>query len=168
MWTKRRAAVETNAFWYSAVFGVRSGLRQAVCFLVNSAAPSRDCSARTALHLAASIGIVKGKKFSPDARMQRVLTDAVAVGNATARTISFRDRVPRAAIYPNSQWQTMFGAADYRWLDKEAEGARNLDARPKFFYGYTVNTPKMEAKSSARLTVRHRFRRLVRGAVRRH
>jgi hypothetical protein len=41
--------------------------------------------------LAASIGIVKGKKFAPDDRMKKILTDAVAVGNATAR-----HRIPRS------------------------------------------------------------------------
>jgi hypothetical protein len=96
--------------------------------------------------LAASIGIVKGKKFAPDERMKKILTAAVAVGNATARAISFRDRDSRVLIYPKSQWQSLSLATDYRWLDKEAEGARNLDARTKFFYGYTVNTPKMMEK----------------------
>jgi hypothetical protein len=96
--------------------------------------------------LAASIGIVKGKKFAPDARMKKILTDAVAVGNATARAISFRDREKRTAIYPNSQWRSLSTVTDYTWIDREAEGARNLDARTKFFYGYTVNTPKMMMK----------------------
>jgi hypothetical protein len=96
--------------------------------------------------LAASIGIVKGKKFAPDERMKKILTSAVVVGNATARTISFRDRDRRVDIYPKSQWQSLSLATDYRWLDKDAEGARNLDARTKFFYGYTVNTPKMMEK----------------------
>jgi hypothetical protein len=96
--------------------------------------------------LAASIGIVKGKKFAPDERMKNILTKAVAVGNATARAISFRDREKRTAIYPNSQWQSLSAVTDYKWIDKEAEGARNLDARTKFFYAYTVNTPAMMAK----------------------
>ncbi|HMG05618.1 MAG TPA: DUF1254 domain-containing protein [Chthoniobacterales bacterium] len=96
--------------------------------------------------LAASIGIVKGKKFAPDARMKKILTDSVAVGNATARAISFRDRDTRVLIYPKSAWQSLSLATDYKWLDKEAEGARNMDARTKFFYGYTVNTPKMMEK----------------------
>ncbi len=96
--------------------------------------------------LAASIGIVKGKKFAPDERMKNILTKAVAVGNATARAISFRDREKRTAIAPNSHWQSLSNVTDYQWLDKEAEGARNLDARTKFFYGYTVNTPAMMAK----------------------
>ncbi|MBJ7408796.1 MAG: DUF1254 domain-containing protein [Phenylobacterium sp.] len=94
----------------------------------------------------ASIGIVKGKKFAPDARMKRLLTTAVAVGNGTARAISFRDRATRTAVYPNSRWQSLSAVTDYKWLDKEAEGSRNFDARTKFFYGYTVNTPAMMAK----------------------
>jgi hypothetical protein len=96
--------------------------------------------------LAASIGIVKGKKFAPNERMTKILNDSVAVGNATARAISFRDRDRRVDIYPNSQWQSLSLATDYQWLDKDAEGTRNLDARTKFFYAYTVNTPKMMAK----------------------
>ena len=51
---------------------------------------------------AAAIGIVKGKKFAPDARMKKILTDAVAVGNATARAIAFRNRDPRAPSTPKA------------------------------------------------------------------
>jgi len=39
--------------------------------------------------LFAAIGIKKGKPFAPDDRMKAILTDAVAVGNAAARSISF-------------------------------------------------------------------------------
>ena len=35
------------------------------------------------LGLFASIGIVKGQPFAPDARMKQILTEAAAVGNAT-------------------------------------------------------------------------------------
>ncbi len=96
--------------------------------------------------LAASIGLRKGKPFAPDARMTKILTDAVAVGNATARAISFRNRDPRNAIYPGSQWTTTFGAADYRFLEDGGAGGRHLDARTMFYYNATVNTPAMVAK----------------------
>lgn len=96
--------------------------------------------------LAAAVGIRKGTKFAPDERMKKILTDAVAVGNATARAVSFRNRDPRNTIYPDSQWQNMFGSADYRFLDDNGTGGRNLDARTMFYYGYTVNTPAMVAK----------------------
>jgi hypothetical protein len=96
--------------------------------------------------LAGSIGIVKGKKFAPDARMKKILTEAVTVGNATARAISFRNRDPRAPLYPNSRWYTGFIANDYRWLGGDEMAGRDLDARTYFFYIATVNTPKMAAR----------------------
>jgi len=96
--------------------------------------------------LAGSIGIKKGQKFAPDERMTKILTDSVAVGNATARAISFRNRDPRTVMWPNSQWKTTFINSDYRWLDGDGMGGMNADARTFFFYIATVNTPKMTAK----------------------
>lgn len=96
--------------------------------------------------LAAAIGIKKGQKFAPDARMKKILTDAVAVGNATARALAFRNRDPRAFYYKNSYWTTGFIGDDYRWLDGDGMAGRNMDARAIFFYMATVNTPAMAAK----------------------
>ncbi|MBY3027087.1 DUF1254 domain-containing protein [Rhizobium leguminosarum] len=100
--------------------------------------------------LAASIGLRKGAPFNPDERMTKILTEAVAVANATARAVSFRNRDPRNALYPGSQWQNMFGSADYRFLDDGGNAGRNLDSRTMFYYGYTVNTPAMVAKIPGR------------------
>jgi len=88
-----------------------------------------------------SIGLVKGKPFAPDGRMKRILTDSVAVGNAAARSIDFRNRLDGARIYPDGQWNTPFIGGSYQWLTKG--GARNFDARTMFFYAATVNTPAM-------------------------
>lgn len=96
--------------------------------------------------LAASVGIRKGKKFAPDERMKKILTEAVAVGNATARALSFRNRDPRTSIYEGSQWKTGFIGGDYRWLGGDGMAGRDLDARSYFFYVATVNTPAMAAK----------------------
>ena len=41
----------------------------------------------------------RGKPFAPDARMKKILTDAVAVGNAIARSNLFASRDPRTRIY---------------------------------------------------------------------
>lgn len=90
--------------------------------------------------LFASIGMVKGKPFAPDARMQRILADAVAVGNATARAIDFSNRNPAALIYPDRHWTTPFIGGSYQWLN---DGARNFDARTMFFYAATIDTPAM-------------------------
>jgi len=51
------------------------------------------------LGLLAAVGIVKGKPFKPDARMRRILEDAVVVGNATARTVSFAPRAEEDVAY---------------------------------------------------------------------
>ena len=95
------------------------------------------------LGLLASIGIQKGKPFAPDARMTKILTEAVAVGNATARAITFDSRIPEAFFYPNSAWCTPFigGSAEF-----QQNGARLLDPRTFFYYYATINTPAMAVK----------------------
>ncbi|SDJ86199.1 DUF1254 domain-containing protein [Aliiruegeria lutimaris] len=94
--------------------------------------------------LFASIGIRKGQEFAPDDRMKAILTDAVAVGNATARAFLFDPRDPDAYFYPDRKWFTAFIGGSYEFLD----GAeRLLDARTMFFYYATGITPAMaEAK----------------------
>lgn len=88
----------------------------------------------------AAIGMEKGKPFKPDQRMEKILTDAVAVGNATARAIDFRPRDPAVLIYPDRKWTTPFIGGSYEWLK---DGGRNFDARTLFFYAATINTPAM-------------------------
>jgi len=95
---------------------------------------------------AAAIGIVKGKEFNPESRMEKILKESIAVGNATARTMMFYPRDQRAYLYPNSYWKTFFIGGDYRWLDLTGEAGRNIDARTHFFYQATVNTPAMALK----------------------
>ena len=90
--------------------------------------------------LFASIGIRKGKPFAPDDRLKKVLTDAVAVGNAAARSFLFAGRDPRTRIFKERQWLTPFVGGSYQFL----EGAeRLLDARAMFFYYATGITPAM-------------------------
>ena len=96
--------------------------------------------------LAASVGIQKGKAFEPDARMKKILSEAVAVGNATARAIMFDTRESGAYKYENSSWFTPFIGGDYQWRRDGGDGGRYLDARTLFFYGATVNTPAMALK----------------------
>ncbi len=96
--------------------------------------------------LFASIGIEKGKPFNPDERMKKILTDAVAVGNATARAILFRSREKEAAIFKTGHWEAGFMGGNYEWLKNDGNGGRYLDARTRYFYGATVNTPAMVLK----------------------
>jgi hypothetical protein len=106
----------------------------------------------------AAIGIVKGKPFNPDARMKKILADAAAVGNAAGRMLNWRYTVshPDWSYYPNSMWGNMLweGGANFETPPPEftkegmfkplpATGARTLDSRTAFYYGYTLDSPGM-------------------------
>lgn len=92
------------------------------------------------LGLLASIGIVKGKPFAPDARMKQLLAEAVAIGNATARAIVWSPRIEGAKLFEGTAWSLAFANRDVFF---EVDGARNLEAIPMFFYPYTAVTPAM-------------------------
>jgi hypothetical protein len=98
--------------------------------------------------LFASIGIEKGKPFAPDARMKKILTDAVAIGNAAARSILWYPRIEGALkgieLYPGDDSAWLMG-----WVDKNVfftgkdKHTMNSDARVMFHYPYTIVTPAM-------------------------
>ncbi len=89
----------------------------------------------------AAIGIEKGKPFNPDARMKKILTDAAAIGNASARAISYFPREPGNFIYgKNSAWIMAYANKDTAF---KKNGAYNLDARILFHFGYIVVSPAM-------------------------
>lgn len=101
--------------------------------------------------LLASIGIEKGKKFTPDARMKRILTDAVAIANATARSIVWYPRVSGSVdnmkgiqVYPdtNSAWNMAWVDKNVFFNGKDGQ-TMNSDARAMFYYPYTAVTPAM-------------------------
>src|SRR4029453_5618733 len=94
----------------------------------------------------AAIGIVKGKPFKPDARMKKILGDAAAVGNAAGRTFNCR----------GSMWANMLWEGGYNFetappmITREGyfkplppAGARTLNSRTAFYYGYTMDSPGM-------------------------
>ena len=98
--------------------------------------------------LFAAIGMEKGKPFAPDARMKKILTDAVAIANATARSILWYPRVEGTLkgieLYPGDDSAWLMG-----WVDKNVfftgpdEHTMNSDARVMFHYPYTIVTPAM-------------------------
>ncbi|CAJ1374659.1 unnamed protein product [Effrenium voratum] len=90
-----------------------------------------------------AIGIEKGKPFAPDERMTRLLKEGVAIGNATARAMCFAPRGACRMYSEDSEWLTFYAGWDYQWLE---QGARNLDARTRYFYLATLNTPAMVLK----------------------
>ncbi len=105
----------------------------------------------------AAIGIVHGKPFNPDDRMKKILSDAAAFGQATGRVLNWRyaTQHPDWAYYEGSQWGSMLweGGASFETppplFEKGAfkplapTGARTLDSRAAFYYGYTLDSPGM-------------------------
>jgi hypothetical protein len=105
----------------------------------------------------AAIGIVHGKDFKPDDRMKKILADAAAFGQATGRSLNWRFAMqhPDWAYYEGSHWGSMLweGGAFFETPPPLFEngmfkpltptGARTLDSRAAFYYGYTLDSPGM-------------------------
>jgi hypothetical protein len=99
--------------------------------------------------LLAAIGIQKGKPFAPDTRMTRILTDAAAVGNATARSLIFNTRDENAYYYPDSSWKMFFVGKNENF---SPEGILDLDARSYYFYAAAGNSPSCFMKNVGHLS----------------
>jgi hypothetical protein len=98
--------------------------------------------------LFASIGIEKGKPFRPDERMKNILTDAVAIANAAARSIVWYPRVDGTMkgieVYSDTHSAWMMGWVDKNVFFNGIDGhTMNSDARVTFHYPYTAVTPAM-------------------------
>ncbi|MCB1495374.1 MAG: DUF1254 domain-containing protein [Bauldia sp.] len=103
----------------------------------------------------AAVGIKKGQEFAPDARMKKILNDAVAVANATGRTLGFAPRDPDWFWYKDSQWWNPLFQGGYLFETPLPEitrdgakpyppsGYKQNDARTSFFYMATGITPAM-------------------------
>ncbi len=102
----------------------------------------------------ASIGIIKGQPFYPDARMKNILKEAAEVAAATGRSLNWRFR-NGWAFYPNSGWYNMLWEGGYNYqtpppavtkagIKPYPPGSyRMLDARFGFFAVATGVTPAM-------------------------
>jgi hypothetical protein len=88
----------------------------------------------------ASIGIKKGKHFNPDEHMKRILTEAAAVANATARALSYRPRSRDPYFYEDRQWYTAFVGGSHEFM---SNGELMLDYRTFMHYMATGITPAM-------------------------
>ncbi len=100
--------------------------------------------------LFASIGIEKGKKFAPNERMQKILSDGVALGNAASRSIVWYPRfdmnMKGVRVYPdtNSAWLMGYTGRNVFFNGEDGQ-TMNTDARVMFHYPYTAVTPAMAA-----------------------
>jgi len=97
--------------------------------------------------LFASIGIEKGKPFAPDERMKKILTEAVAIGNAAARSITYYPRTDMnlqgVEIYPDTESSWIMAFANKNVFFTTETGGYNADALDMFHYNYTAVTPAM-------------------------
>jgi hypothetical protein len=103
-----------------------------------------------------AIGIVRGKPFAPDEHTRRLLAEAVAVGNATARSIVFHPREEEGfSHYDAGAWSNSLFVGGYEFMTPPpavtpegirpfpATGARKLNARTSFYYYATGDSPAM-------------------------
>jgi hypothetical protein len=89
----------------------------------------------------AAIGIEKGKPFNPDARMKKILNDAMAIANGAARAISYFPRDPGNLTFKDSEaWVTAYADKDTTFT---SNGAYRLDPRVLFHFGYICVSPAM-------------------------
>jgi hypothetical protein len=79
----------------------------------------------------ASIGICKGGDFKPDLRMQKILGDAVALADATARTLGMRTRAADGLRYydSTSAWLNSFDSTCFYMAVGSSPALRTRDAQ---------------------------------------
>jgi hypothetical protein len=146
--------IEASGLEFSTLFAGDYGYWDTINELVQQEPP--EAGDPELLGLLASVGIVHGKPFEPDARMRKILEDAAVVGNATARTVTFAARPEEGfAFYPGSAWESALFIGGYQFMDPPpritadgvvpfpSDGARKLDSRTNFFYMATGTTPAM-------------------------
>jgi hypothetical protein len=90
--------------------------------------------------LLASIGIEKGKSFTPDTKTKQLLVEAARAGAAMARANTFASRDPMAQVYPDRRWEWAFVGGSATW---DAQGYVNVDNRAAWNYAATGNSPAM-------------------------
>lgn len=89
-----------------------------------------------------AVGIEKGIPFEPDARMRRILADAVNIGNGAYRSLWWRPRADTNTLYKDSDSHWMNGYPDRNTTFVD-NGAMLLDARAQMYIIGTGVTPAM-------------------------
>ena len=106
------------------------------------------------LGMLATLGIVKGQPFNPDARTRAILDNAAKTGYKMSRVIGFQSNVSGLSFlaYPNRHWlnpmasgtpQNLTGAfSDNQWTRRDG-GYIDLNTRIWFFTDYYSLSPGM-------------------------
>ena len=97
--------------------------------------------------LLASLGIEKGKPFSPDSRMQGILIKAAGIANDQMRVQSFADRRPDRIAWPGRKWEWATLRPENGTFDTVSY--KDLEARAKWFYQAQIESPAMFRRNAA-------------------
>lgn len=89
----------------------------------------------------AALGIAKGKRFQPDARLKRVLEEAAHAGKAELCAQSFADRRPDRVVWPDRHWE--WASLRYENGGFTTDSHLDLEARDKWFYQAIAASPAM-------------------------
>ena len=78
------------------------------------------------------LGLESGKPFAPDARQKKILEEAATVGEAMAKTIDFRGRLPGIRYRPDATWEYVIPP----WFNvqHDVENSTQLDERIALYY----------------------------------
>ena len=87
----------------------------------------------------ASLGIIKGQAFNPDARMQRIFDQGAKLGTAMCRAIVFASREKDIRYWPERHWEKMF----LHNTTFERSGVNDIDARTLWHYQAIVVSPNL-------------------------
>ena len=93
--------------------------------------------------LLASIGIEKGKSFTPNAHRKTLLDEVAQVASAVARVNSFASTDSARLVYPDRRWEWIFIGGSASW---DSQGYVNTDRRAAFAYIAIGMSPAMVMK----------------------
>ncbi len=102
-----------------------------------------DAFGRELLGRLASLGIERGKPFSPDARMRKIFDQAAVQGVAMSRVIAFSCRDDQAVVYPDRRWESPYVTNNSTFYQDDYI---NLEARTVFHFCADGITPAMAAQ----------------------
>jgi hypothetical protein len=91
-----------------------------------------------------TIGIEKGKPFSPDDNSRALLQEAARLGGAIARANTYASSAPGVFYYTDRKWQAVPAGMTYTFT---RDGAPQIDARNNVYYMAAGNSPSMMAKN---------------------
>ncbi|QNK02247.1 DUF1254 domain-containing protein [Dyella telluris] len=96
---------------------------------------------RTEYGRLATLGIIRGQPFEPDARMTRILERAAVLANDQMRVLSFADRSPNRLAWADRHWEWATLRPENGTFDLPSY--KDLDARSKWFYQAQIESPAM-------------------------